>query len=127
MSSDIILNHIGCIIKLSLHPHIRGNGSENKVKTADCVGAYNGTDKERETKPDVVFQGVSSESQLGYFLVAELSCLSKASWELSSEVSWSHHIREGEKKLPKNLPKNFIVFSSGTEIFCNKSFIFLQN
>lgn len=52
-----------------------------------CVGEYNGTDKETETKPDVVFLGVSLESRLGFFLVAELSCLSKASWELSSSPS----------------------------------------
>lgn len=58
-------------------------GFKNKVSNAGlnvCADEYDGTDKETETKPDVVFLGVS-------LLVAELSCLSKASWELSSPLS----------------------------------------
>lgn len=48
---------------------------------------YAGTDKETETKPDVVFLGASSGSLLSSSPAAELSCLSKASWELSSPMS----------------------------------------
>lgn len=86
----VILNHIQLHHKLSLYPNVRGGGIQKqslKCGVNVCADEYDGTDKETETKPDVVFLGVSLESVCRFFLFAELSCLSKAPWELSSPTS----------------------------------------
>lgn len=64
------------------------------------MNEYDGTDKDSGTKPHVLFLGVSSESRLMFlfsfsfvfsFLVAELSSLRKALWEMSSPLSGKHN------------------------------------
>lgn len=65
-----ILNHMWLRHKPSLHPNIMGDWNQKQSRNCRmnvCADEYNGTDKDTETKPDVVFLGVSSESPLGFF------------------------------------------------------------
>lgn len=65
----VILNHIQLHHKLSLYPNVRGDRIQKQslnCRVNVCVDEYDGTDKETETKPDVVFLGVSLESWLGF-------------------------------------------------------------
>lgn len=65
----VILNHIRLHHKLSLCPNTGGDGIQRQSLNCGvnvCVHEYDGTDKETETKPDVVFLGVSLESWLGF-------------------------------------------------------------
>lgn len=69
---------------------------ENKVPDAGvnvCADEYDGTDKETETKPDVVFLGVS-------LLVAELSCLSKSI--VGTVISTEQQIESGGHRADKH-------------------------
>lgn len=83
-----------------------------------CVDEYNGTDKATETKPDVVFLGVPLESWLGFFLVAELSCLSKALWELSPPLSSRQNQVVITRRGGKTEPEICLRHSSG-KTFCS--------
>lgn len=65
----VILNHMQLHHKLSLYPNIRGDRIQKQSLNCGasvCVDEYDGTDKETETKPDVVFLGVSLESWLDF-------------------------------------------------------------
>lgn len=70
LSHPVILNHIQLHHKLSLYPNVRGDRIQKQslnCRTNVCVNEYSGTDKDAGTKPDVVFLGVSLESQLVFF------------------------------------------------------------
>jgi len=62
----VILNHARLYYKLSLYPDVRGDKQSLNCGVSVCVDECNGTDKETETKPDVVFLGVHLEPWQGF-------------------------------------------------------------